>query len=167
MMVNPRLCEMLGYTLEELLAVRLPQLTHPDDVAADSDMMSGLLSGEARVYRRGQRFLRKDGTVVWVNLTLSVERDTATAADRSFIAVVEDIGERKQAEDERQVFVSFIEHSPDFIGIADPNGKPVYLNPADRRMVGLPAEYPSKTRKYPSITLWISARSLPMSSSEP
>jgi PAS domain S-box-containing protein len=72
LMVNPRLCEMLGYTPEELLAVRLPQLTHPDDVAADSEMMPRLLSGEASVYRREKRYLRKAGTVVWVNLTLSV-----------------------------------------------------------------------------------------------
>ena len=147
LMVNPRLCEMLGYTPEELLAVRLPQLTHPDDVAADSEMMP--LSGEARVYHREKRYLRKDGTVVWVNLTLSVERETARAADRSFIAVIQDITERKKAEDERQVFVSFLENSPDFIGIADPDGKPVYLNPAGRRMVGLPADYPVENTQIP------------------
>jgi PAS domain S-box-containing protein len=149
LMVNPRLCEMLGYTLEELLALRLPQLTHPDDVAADSEMMSRLLSGESRVYRREQRYVRKDGTVVWVNLTLSAERETARAADRSFIAVIEDITERKKAEDERQVFVSFIENSPDFIGIADANGKPVYVNPAGRRMVGLAADYPVENTQIP------------------
>ncbi|HSU87872.1 MAG TPA: PAS domain S-box protein, partial [Terriglobia bacterium] len=149
LMVNPRLCEMLGYTPEELLAVRLPQLTHPDDVAADSEMMPRLLSGEARVYHREKRYLRKDGTVVWVNLTLSVERETARAADRSFIAVIQDITERKKTEDERQVFVSFLENSPDFIGIADPNGKPVYLNPAGRRMVGLPADYPVENTQIP------------------
>ena len=39
--------------------------------------------------------------------------------------------------DERQIFVALIESSSDFIGIADPNGKPIYLNPAGRRMVGL------------------------------
>src|SRR5262245_33532100 len=149
LMVNPRLCETLGYTPEELLAVRLSQLTHPDDVAADSEMMSRLLSGEARVYRREKRYLRKDGTVVWVNLTLSGESETARAADRSFIAVIQDITDRKRAEDERQVFVSFLENSPDFIGIADPNGKPVYLNPAGRRMVGLPADYPVQNTQIP------------------
>ena len=53
-----------------------------------------------------------------------------------------DFVERRRAEDERQVFMSFFENSRDFIGIADPNGKPVYVNPAGRRMVGLPADYP-------------------------
>jgi PAS domain S-box-containing protein len=149
LMVNPSLCEMLGYTPEELLALRLPQLTHPDDVAADFEMMPRLLSGEARVSRGEKRYLRKDGTVVWANLTLSVERETASAADRSFIAVIQDITERKKAEDERQVFVSFLENSPDFIGIADPTGKPVYVNPAGRRMVGLPADYPVENTRIP------------------
>jgi PAS domain S-box-containing protein len=149
LMVNPRLCEMLGYTPEELLAVRLPQLTHPDDAVADPEMMARLLSGESRVSHREKRFLRKDGTVVWVNTTLSIERETARAADRSFIAVIQDITERKKAEDERQVFVSFLENSPDFIGIADPNGKPVYVNPAGRRMVGLPADYPVENTQIP------------------
>jgi PAS domain S-box-containing protein len=149
LMVNRRLCEMLGYTPEELLAVRLPQLTHPDDVVADSEMMPRLLSGEVHVCRGEKRYLRKDGTVVWVNLTLSVERETATPADWSFIAIIQDITERKKAEDERQVFVSFLENSPDFIGIADPNAKPVYLNPAGRRMVGLPADYPVENTQIP------------------
>ena len=149
LMVNPGLCEILGYTPEEFLAVGLPQLTHPDDVAADSKMMSRLLSGEARVDRREKRYLRKDGSVVWVNLTLSVERETARAADRSFIAVIQDITEHKKAEDERQVFVSFLENSPDFVGIADPNGRPVYVNPAGRRMVGLPADYPIENTQIP------------------
>ncbi|HEX4998168.1 MAG TPA: PAS domain S-box protein [Terriglobia bacterium] len=142
LMVNAGLCELLGYTAEELLALRSVELTHPDDVAADSEMMSRLLAGEARVCRREKRYLRKDGAVVWADLTLSVERETQSAADRTFIAVVQDITERKRSEDERQVFVSFLENSPDFIGIADPNGKPVYVNPAGRRMVGLPADYP-------------------------
>jgi PAS domain S-box-containing protein len=87
--------------------------------------------------------------VVWVNLTLSIERETTRAADRSFIAVIQDITERKKSEDERQVFVSFLENSPDFIGIADPNGKPVYLNPAGRRMVGLPMDYPVENTQIP------------------
>ena len=102
LMVNPRLCEVLGYTPEELLAVRLPQLAHPDDVAADSEMMPRLLSGEALTCHREKRYLRKDGTVVWVSLTLSVERETARAADRSFIAVIQDITERKHAEEALQ-----------------------------------------------------------------
>src|SRR5262249_21772024 len=62
---------------------------------------------------------------------------------------VRDISQRKRVEDERQVFVSFLENSPDFIGIADPNGKPLYLNSAGRRIVGLPADYPIEHTQIP------------------
>jgi len=47
----------------------------------------------------------------------------------------------QKALDERRVLAALIENSSDFIGVADPAGKPVYLNPAGRRMVGLPANY--------------------------
>src|SRR5262249_7323524 len=64
-------------------------------------------------------------------------------------AFVRDISERKRIEDERQVFVSFLENCADFIGIADPNGKPVYVNPAGRRMVGLPVDLPLEKTRIP------------------
>ena len=55
----------------------------------------------------------------------------------------------KQANDERRVFEALIENSSDFIGIADANGKPMYLNPAGRRMVGLSEDYPVKNTQIP------------------
>ena len=54
---------------------------------------------------------------------------------------VRDISERKRIEDLRQVFVSLLDNSPDFIGIADPSGKPIYVNAAGRRMVGLAPDH--------------------------
>ena len=64
-------------------------------------------------------------------------------------AFARDISERKRIGDERQVFVSLLDNSSDFIGIADPTGKPVYLNPAGRRLVGIPADYPIKDTQIP------------------
>jgi PAS domain S-box-containing protein len=80
--------------------------------------------------------VRKDGTFVPVEVSANI------LSDGRWQAFVRDISERRRIEDERQVFVSFLENSPDFIGIADPNGKPIYLNPAGRRMIGLPADFP-------------------------
>ena len=76
-------------------------------------------------------------------------------------AFLRDISERKRIEDERQVFVSLLENSSDFIGIADPSGKPIYLNPAGRRMVGLPADFPVERTQIPTTTRPSSGRSLP------
>jgi PAS domain S-box-containing protein len=99
LMVNPRLSEMLGYTSEELLAVGLSQLLRPDDHAADFEVMPSLFSPKAPVYRSEERFLRKDGAVMWVHLTVSVEREKTQAPDSSFIAVIQDITDRKRAEE--------------------------------------------------------------------
>jgi PAS domain S-box-containing protein len=99
LMVNPRLCEMLGYTSEELLAVGLSQLLRPDDHAADFEVMPSLFSPEAPVYRSEECFLRKNGAVMWVHLTVSVEREKTHAPDRSFIVVIQDITDSKRAEE--------------------------------------------------------------------
>ena len=80
--------------------------------------------------------IRKDGT------PLPVEVSANILADGRWQAFVRDISERRRRDDERRVFVSLLENSSDFIGIADPNGKPIYLNPAGRRMVGLAPDYP-------------------------
>jgi PAS domain S-box-containing protein len=69
--------------------------------------------------------------------------------DGRWQAFVRDISERKRIEAERQVFVAFLENSPDFIGIADQNRKPFYINPAGLRMVGLPADYPVEKTESP------------------
>jgi PAS domain-containing protein len=76
------------------------------------------------------------------------------------------MSERKRIEDERQVFMSFFENSPDFIGISDPNWKSVYLNPAGRQMVGMPADYPVENTEILDYTLLIGACWL-MSSRDP
>src|SRR5215467_13203514 len=80
---------------------------------------------------------------------MPVEVSANILPDSRWQAFVRDISERKRIEDERQVFVSFLENSPDFIGIADPTGKPVYLNPAGRRMVGLPPDFPVENTQIP------------------
>ena len=57
----------------------------------------------------------------------------------------------KKALDERQMFLAFVENSSDFIGIADPAGKPIYLNPAGRRMVGLSSRFPGRASSNPGL----------------
>jgi PAS domain S-box-containing protein len=102
LMVNPRLCEMLDSTSEELLSVGLSQLLRMDDIAADFEATPRTISSEAPVHRAEKRFLRKNGAVMWVYLTVTVERGKTPAPDKSFIAVIQDITDRKLAEEERQ-----------------------------------------------------------------
>jgi PAS domain S-box-containing protein len=96
--VNGRLCGILGYSREELLRLRFHDVTHPDDLAADLALLRELVAGSISHYQLEKRYVRKDGAIVWIGLTVSMVRAPAPA-ESYFISVVEDIGERKRAED--------------------------------------------------------------------
>jgi PAS domain S-box-containing protein len=94
--VNQRMCEIVGYPEGELLRLSFQQITHPEDLEADLEQVRMLLAGELDSYSMEKRYLRKDGSAVWVNLTVGLVRD-AGGAPAYFVPVVEDITERKQA----------------------------------------------------------------------
>lgn len=98
LIVNQKLCAILGYAESELLTRTLPDVVHASDRAAYDANASRLLSGESETYSLETRMLRKDGTETWGELTVSL-----VCADNGepkyFIAVVEDISARKAAED--------------------------------------------------------------------
>jgi PAS domain S-box-containing protein len=133
--VNDAACKMLGYARDELVGKTLYDITPFEDAARIERVKSELLT-PGKVNRAEWVQIRKDGT------TLPVEVSSNILPGGRWQAFVRDITRRKRLEDERQVFVSLLDNSSDFIGIADPDGKPIYLNPAGRSMVGLPLDYP-------------------------
>ncbi|HXF67692.1 MAG TPA: PAS domain S-box protein [Burkholderiales bacterium] len=98
--VNPKLCEMLGYTREELLGMTSSDVVHPDYRFQDrAEYMEKMLRGEIASFTSERLFVRKDGTPLWVNRTVALARDGA-GNPLHFIRIVEDISERKRAEQE-------------------------------------------------------------------
>ncbi|QDF97816.1 hypothetical protein CJ010_15380 [Azoarcus sp. DD4] len=95
--VNPKLCEIVGYGHDELLTKSFQDITHPDDLASDLAQARQVLDGGAESYSMEKRYRRKDGSSVWVNLTVALVRDEEGEPDY-FISVVEDIQRRKEAE---------------------------------------------------------------------
>ena len=95
--INRKLCEIVGYSREELLSMTFQDITYPDDLDADLAHVRDLLEGRAQRYSMEKRYIRKDGSLVWVNLTVSLLRDPEGTA-RYFISVIEDITARKQME---------------------------------------------------------------------
>ncbi|MFM8331022.1 MAG: PAS domain S-box protein, partial [Candidatus Methylumidiphilus sp.] len=71
---NQKLCEIVGYAHDELLAKTFHDITHADDVDADLAQMRQMLAGEISTYALEKRCRRKDGGVVWVNLTVALVR---------------------------------------------------------------------------------------------
>jgi diguanylate cyclase (GGDEF)-like protein/PAS domain S-box-containing protein len=95
--VNSRLCQMLGYTAEELLVMRTRDLTHPDDRDTQDALRRQLISGQRLSFAAEKRYVRKDGSDIWVNRTVTLARRSSTGA-RYLIQVIEDISERKRTE---------------------------------------------------------------------
>ncbi|RZI42406.1 PAS domain S-box protein [Herbaspirillum sp. HC18] len=91
---NRPFCSALGYDRKELLQHRFFDISHPDDRAADEAVPKKLLSGEMHSLSWERRCVRKDGTVVWAKLSLSVTRPTKEVAPY-FLASFENISERK------------------------------------------------------------------------
>jgi PAS domain S-box-containing protein len=96
--VNESLCRITGYPPAELAAKTFQEITHPDDLAADLVLAEALLKEEKASYFMEKRYIRKDGSIVWINLTGSLQRGEQ-ARPEYFIAIVEDISDRKQAEE--------------------------------------------------------------------
>jgi PAS domain S-box-containing protein len=140
--VNQAACHMLGYSREELVGKTIFEIIPPEDCARLKEVRANLLL-PGGVERGEWTLIRKDGTQVPIEVSAKI------LSDGRWQAFVRDISERKRIEDERQVFVAFLENSSDFIGIADPNGKPLYLNPAGRHMVGLPPDFPVENTQIP------------------
>lgn len=134
--VNQRLCDIVGYTHEELLTLSFQDITHPEDLGADLKYVRRMLAGEIQTYSLEKRYLRKDGSVVWINLTVALVRE-ATGKPKYFISVVEDITVRKRIQEERDQFFTI---SLDMLGIAGFDGYFRYLNPAWERTLGYSCE---------------------------
>ena len=101
MQFNDRMCEMLGYTREELRQKTWAQLTHPDDLEKDNAQFHRVLLGEIEGYGLNKRFLRKDGGVIHAELSIKCLRREDGSVDH-FMVMVSDVTERKRAQAEKE-----------------------------------------------------------------
>jgi PAS domain S-box-containing protein len=95
--VNHQLQQMLGYSLDELRQMTWAELTHPDDLEEDLKNFEQLLAGEIDDYAMDKRFVRKDGEIVYTNLTVTCVREE-NGAVQNILASMMDITERKEAD---------------------------------------------------------------------
>ncbi|MBD2103149.1 PAS domain S-box protein [Leptolyngbya sp. FACHB-261] len=106
--VNDKLCEFFGYSRSELMRMTWVELTHPEDMEADVAQFNRVLSGEQEGYSIDKRFIRKDGTAVYASISTRCLRNLDGSIDY-FVALVQDITQRKAAEAEIQTLNAQLE----------------------------------------------------------
>ena len=96
--INKRFCEILGYSQSEMMSFSFQDITHPDSLNNDLLNAEKLRTNQIETYNTEKRYIRKDKSYVWVNITVSLLRDSS-GESKYFITIAEDITERKQAEE--------------------------------------------------------------------
>ncbi len=144
--VNRSLCEMLGYQQHELVGRSVKEISHPDDRDVTDTQRARLRSGESDAVRFEKRYLRKDGSVVWVNLSVVLQRD-AEGRPQYEVSVLDDITAQRRAEEEqrasRQLLDNIVENVPTAVQVkaVREGGFPVVMwNKAAEAMYGVPRE---------------------------
>ena len=100
MKANRALCEMLGYSEDELLGLHFADITYPEDLAVDLEQLQRLVNGEISSFQRIKRYLRKDGGLIWVSLGVSAIHDSE-GKPIYFISQVQDITAQREREEAR------------------------------------------------------------------
>ncbi len=141
--VNQRYCEITGYSREEILGLKIEDLTHPEDVPASREFIDRIRSGELPEYRMEKRYVRKDGAVIWVHLTVSIVR-SVQGDPLYLVAFIDDITERRNAQREASRSFSLLratlESTADGILVVGLDGKILSFNQKMADMWEIPAE---------------------------
>jgi diguanylate cyclase (GGDEF)-like protein/PAS domain S-box-containing protein len=139
--VNRSLAEMLGRPPEALAGRRVRDLTHPDHQQSDAEAMRALVAGEMTIHRGEKRYLRPDGSAVWVSLSASVVRN-AYGEPMHFLSQMVDVSDRRAAEQARaeseRRFRTLASASPVGIFAIAEDGRLAYANEHLRDILGLP-----------------------------
>ena len=97
--LNQKFCDIVGYSLEEMLSRSFQDITHPEDLDKDLDLLQQLITGDDDSYNLEKRYICKDSSIIWVSLTVKVIRDY-DSSPQWFVSVVEDISERRRISEE-------------------------------------------------------------------
>ncbi|HJX30010.1 MAG TPA: PAS domain S-box protein, partial [Thermoanaerobaculia bacterium] len=132
MRLNDALCRITGYSRQELLATTFQAITHPEDLGSDHALLAKVAAGEIPTYTIEKRYLRKDGSTVWVNLTVSLYQPPLPGEEPYLISVIQDITTRRAAEDaarqSEEQLRQLADGIPQLAWMAHPDGEIFWYN---------------------------------------
>lgn len=135
---NDQLSEILGYSLDELKNMsldELDELVHPEDRPSAAKRWNRVLAGETDGYKYEERFIRKDGKIIYVNISTKCAHEAGGSVD-FFIMLIQDITQRKEAEEELRLMSKVFKDASDPIIIEDLDGRIIDLNLEAERIYG-------------------------------
>ncbi|MEA2817382.1 MAG: hypothetical protein QOI93_5098, partial [Rhodospirillaceae bacterium] len=136
---NAKAAALLDYSIEELCERDIRSITHPDDVEQSDEVMSRVTDGTMGPYSAEKRYVRRDGTLVWMEVAAAPVRD-ASGAIVNFVAQLQDITARREVEaalrESEGRFRTLFETSPNGMDIVDRDGRIVLTNAALENMLG-------------------------------
>lgn len=133
--VPPLLCQLLGYAEEELLALHLQNVLHPDDFEGDWWQYQRLLVSDVKTFSTEKRFLRRDGAFLWLDANVSLLTNEQGQPDR-FLTYLRDITEQRQAGDRIHAQSELLDLTHDAIAVVDLTGRILYWNKSAHRLFG-------------------------------
>jgi PAS domain S-box-containing protein len=129
LLVNPKYCEILGRTEEDLLSRNIQSLTLPDDAAANLKQLRQLRAGELQHYKAEKRYVRPDGSIRWAEVEIVAM--CATGQEPAWnMGIAQDITERKQSEEKLQEYARVVEGLEEMILVVDRDYRYVIANRA-------------------------------------
>jgi PAS domain S-box-containing protein len=133
-LVNKAFSALVGYSQEELSGKTFADITHPDDVPANKELVRKLVRKEIPFYDYEKRFIHKNGTFVWVKVhasMIALEEDNPV-----LFVIVRNIEPEIRAREEQQKLLTLVENSVELMSILEMDGRNSYLNKAGRDMLG-------------------------------
>ncbi|MGE9293872.1 MAG: sensor histidine kinase [Puniceicoccales bacterium] len=112
MRVNQQVCQIVDYPEDELLQMTFQQITHPQDLNSDMDLLKACLSGERDSYTMEKRYIRKDGSIVPIQLFVSLVRDAA-GKPRFFVSQIKDISQDKALQQQQRKLIGELQQKTD------------------------------------------------------
>jgi PAS domain S-box-containing protein len=126
---NRSFCNMLGYTKDELVTMTFADITHPEDVEKERNLLEKLIKREVHTVKLEKKYIRKDVREIWISHTVSAAHNQEEEVEY-LIGMDEDITGRRSVENELLRITKAVESSSDAIGMSDPRGHHFYQNRA-------------------------------------
>ena len=134
-MVNPALCQMLGYLAVDLRKISLSDLVHPRDRSEFQAWISRFQTNKTAIGEQEQSLIRQDGREIIATIRVALIRDSK-GNPQEMVATIEDITDRKRSQEQLLLLSKAVESASDAIAITDANGRSTYHNPAFIELFG-------------------------------